>query len=163
MHPFGEVWRFTRSRLTSILAAMSENEARFRAFSGGHSTIEYCLHMAGAEHYWASRLGGVPRSERGDLLERCLFEGFLHDGSFPSELSTHTLDQAQTELAWTFELIAPIFESPTESQLLMELTSPIGDAVSGREGLLRLSQHAAYHAGQIMLLQQMLTDTGGRG
>lgn len=159
MHPFGEVWRFTRTRLSSALDSMSERTAQFRAFASGHNTIEYCLHIAAAEHYWAHRLGSCPESARGTLLERCLFEGFLHDGSFPAEFAEFNLKQAVGELDWTMSLIQPVFDSPTESQVSMELTSPIGDAVLGREGLMRLAQHAAYHTGQIVLLGQVMGES----
>lgn len=156
MHAFGEVWSFTRMRLQTTLASVSEAAAQARAHDAGHSTIEYCLHIAGAEHYWARRLGGCAESERGALLERCLFEGYLHEGDFPSYFSNWSLSQAKGELDWTEGLIRPIFESPSEEQLNKELVSPIGDVVTGREGLLRLAQHAAYHTGQIVLLQQMI-------
>lgn len=157
MHPFGEVWIFTLKRLHSTLNAMNDHQASARAFEGGHSTIEYCLHIAGAEHYWASRLGACSPSERGTQLERCLFEGFLNEGPFPTELSNYTLSSAIEALEWTHSLIMPVYEAPTERQLSLELVSPIGDSVTGREGLLRLAQHAAYHTGQIVLLQQMVS------
>jgi hypothetical protein len=46
-------------------------------------------------------------------------------------------------------------EAMSDGRLAMPVASPIGDLVDGREGLKRLSQHAAHHLGQIVLVTQL--------
>lgn len=155
MTPFGEVWQFTRTRLDSILTGLDDRHIQWRPQSGFHCIGEYVLHVAGAEHYWARRLAPFEPTERGAKLEDCLFLSFLKDGAFPYSTEELTHDSLASALLETEQLIWPIFEAPSEDQLKMTLKSPIGDAVTGREGLMRLCQHAAYHTGQIVLIAQM--------
>lgn len=158
MNDLASVWHFTRVRLDSVLGDLSDEEMGARPIPGCHSIFDIVYHVCGAEHYWASRMGGSPLEDRrlAALLERAIFDDFLRDGTPPFDGEWLTRSRLESVMAQTFAMIRPIFEAPTPGQLEMRLTSPIGDPVTGREGLTRLAQHAGYHAGQIQLFRVQL-------
>lgn len=161
MNDLASVWHFTRVRLDSVLADLSDEEMAARPMTGCHSIFDIVYHVCGAEHYWASRMGGrpLPDPDLTALLERAIFDDFLREGTAPFGGEWLTRLRLEAVMAETFAMIRPIFEEPTPEKLEMRLTSPIGDPVTGREGLTRLAQHAGYHAGQIQLIRIQL----GRG
>jgi uncharacterized damage-inducible protein DinB len=153
--PYGEIWNFTRLRLEPALAGITERQLQWKPFPKAHSIGEYLLHIAGAECFWATRLGGLPTTERDELLVRCLMLDFLEVGVFPVPNESITVERALDDLRYGGERVRQLIEHPTQAQLDMPLISPMGDPIDGRQGLWRLAQHAAYHTGQIVLLQQM--------
>ena len=157
MTQFAEVWQFTRSRLAFAIEGLSAEQLSWRLYPEAHNIFEIVYHLAGCEHYWAARLAGQePASSQFEgLLEAAVLEGFLREGvggpfRDPKYLTAEALDEA---LAYVAAELRPIIENPSQAQLEMNLTSPIGDPVSGQEGLARLSQHAGYHTGQIWLIR----------
>jgi uncharacterized damage-inducible protein DinB len=150
------VWLFTRQRLGPAHEGLTAQQLLWQPYVSGHCISEYLLHIAGAEHYWASRLTGrdPAATEFEGRLDRAVIDGFLADRPFPFPGYELTRDVVEQALAFTFAEVRAIFENPTQQQLEMALVSPIGDDVTGREGLIRLAQHAAYHTGQIWLLRQ---------
>lgn len=157
MTELGEVWAFTRVRLDAALDGLTDDQMRVLPWSEGHSIFEIAYHIAGAEHYWATRMLGIDpeRTPYDAKLGRAIMDGFLREGNSPygeEDLNLSSLGQA---LAYSEGLIRPIYEAPTEAQLTMRMKSPIGDDVSGREGLIRLAQHAGYHTGQIWTIRMM--------
>lgn len=157
MTELGEVWAFTRVRLDQSLTGLTDEQMRKTPYPGGHSIFEIAYHIAGAEHYWATRLAGIDpnRTEYDAKIDRAIFDGFLREGDSPfteDDLNQSSLSQA---LAYTEGLVRPIYENPTPEQLEFKMTSPIGDQVTGREGLIRLAQHAGYHTGQIWTIRLM--------
>lgn len=155
MTDLGLVWEFTRFRLRQSLEGLTDDQLRQRPFEGGHSIVEIVYHIAGAEHYWGSRLAGIDpnRSEYDVLLDRAIHDGFLNEKDFPFGLEDLNRAAIEKALDYTEELIRPIFENPTNAHLTMNMLSPIGDPVTGKQGLTRLAQHAGYHTGQIWMIR----------
>ena len=152
MHPFADAWKFTRERLAQAYQDLNEEQLLWRPYHGAHNTGELIYHMAGAEHYWATRMTERdPRATEWEAkLDRAVREGFLREGTSspfgPEEMKMELLDKA---LEFTGLELGPILENPTQKQLEMKMESPIGPIVTGYEGLLRIVQHAGYHTGQI--------------
>ena len=156
MTEFAEVWHFSRSRLKATYEGLSDGQMKWRPYPGGHCIYEYLVHIAGAEHYWATRLGGLnPSSTQFDgNLDKSVRNGFLRDEPFPFAEPEFSFELANRALDQSFAELRPIIEQPTHEQLEMRIESPIGPIVSGREGFHRIAQHAAYHTGQIWVLLQ---------
>lgn len=157
MTEFGQVWAFTRLRLQKSIEDLTDEQLREGPYPGGHSIAEIVAHIAGAEHYWAARLTGQdPNATELDAkLDAAIMDGFLRTGDSPFSLDELTADGLQALLSYTDTQIRPLYENPTEAQLAFRMKSPIGDDVSGREGLIRLAQHAGYHTGQIWTIRMM--------
>ncbi len=156
MSEFSEVWLFTRSRLDQSIAGLTSEQMAWRPHPAAHSIYELLYHIAGAEYYWASRLGGQPpEGEFERRLDRAVIEGFLQDGSFPIGPEDMNPLAVQSALQFSFDKLHPIIEHPSDEQLRMPLVSPVGDNVDGRTGLIRIAQHAGYHTGQIWLMRMM--------
>ena len=155
MTEFAEVWQFGRGRLKATYERLSDEQMKWRPFPGGHCIYEYLFHVAGAEHYWATRLAGADPSatEFDAKLDKAVRNGFLLDEPFPFSEGEFRLELAIKALDKAYAEIGPIIEKPTAEQLAMQIESPIGPVVSGREGFHRIAQHAAYHTGQIWLLR----------
>lgn len=151
----GDVWKFTRFRLAQSLEGLNDSQLRFRMHESAHSIYEIGFHIAGAEHYWAVRFDqrDSDASELDRKLSLAIFDGFLADGSAPFAGDDLSLENLNFVLDYTFGEIAPIFEQDRPEHLAMNLVSPIGDTITGEEGLVRLAQHAAYHTGQIWMIR----------
>ena len=155
MTDLAAVWHFTRARLDATLQGLTDDDMEYRPFTGAHTVFEIVFHVCGAEHYWASRMGvnQLHDIELATLLEQSVFEGFLRHGNPPfGPIWRHRLPMEDV-MRQTFALIRPIMENPTPHQLDMPLVSPIGDSITGRQGLTRLAQHAGYHTGQIQMIR----------
>ncbi len=154
MNEFALVWNFTRVRLAQAIEGLTDAQLNWRMYEGAHSIAEYLYHVAGAELYWAHHLGGWQPTnafEAGVLM--CCTDSFLNEKSFPLAPSQCNVSDVARALSLSYEALAPIIESPTPEQLAKSLRSPIGDAIIGHEGLIRVAQHAAYHTGQIWLMR----------
>ncbi len=152
---YAEVWNFTRARLAEAIEGLSEEQLSWRLYPEAHTIFEMVYHVAGVEHYWSSRMTGrdPAATDFEALLDLAVHGGFLREGvggpfREAKYLTAAALDQA---IAFTGERVRLIMENPTEAQLAMVLESPVGDSVTGAQGLARLSQHASYHTGQIWL------------
>jgi len=158
MNDLASVWSFTRVRLDAVLQGLDDKQLSARPHPGLHTIFEIVYHVCGAEHYWASRMGGEPLTdaELAARLELAIHDGFLRHGTPPFSGDWLRGPVMRDVMARTEAMIRPIFEHPTSEQLAMALTSPIGDAVDGRAGLVRLAQHAGYHAGQIQQVRVLL-------
>ncbi len=150
-----EVWRFTRERLSQALHGLKEEQLNWRMYPGCHTIAELVFHIAGAEHYWATRLGmkNPAGNEYEAKLDRSVQDGFLRDGSIPMGPGPHPASDVQKALDYAQAEIEPILRDTTDLQKTMVLTSPIGDEVKGNQGLIRLVQHAGYHTGQIWMVR----------
>lgn len=157
MTDLGKVWAFTRYRLEKAIEDLTDEQIQKPPFPGGHSIGEIVAHIAGAEHYWAARLlqRDPDETELDAKLDLAIHDGFLRSGNSPFTLEELTLEKLQALLAYTDGQIRPLFENPTEAQLSFRMKSPIGDDVSGEEGLIRLAQHAGYHTGQVWTIRLM--------
>ncbi|MCX7924513.1 MAG: DinB family protein [Fimbriimonadales bacterium] len=154
MQQIADIWKFTRARLAQAIEGLSDAQLNWRMFEGAHSIAEYLYHVAGAELYWSHHLGDwQPANEfEADVLA-CCTDSFLNEKPFPLSQSLCNARDVARALGFSYETLAPIIESPTPEQLAKPLRSPIGDAITGREGLIRVAQHAAYHTGQIWLMR----------
>jgi uncharacterized damage-inducible protein DinB len=156
MSEVATIWHFTRRRLAQAIEGLSNAQLNWRLFEGAHSIAEYLYHVAGVELYWAHHLGSWQPAddfEAGVLLQ-CTCDSFLNEKPFPlpqSRAATQRMLDARYN--WHTNDSAPIIESPTPEQLAKPVRSPIGDPIDGREGLIRVAQHAAYHTGQIWLIR----------
>ncbi len=150
-----DVWRFTRQRLSQAIDGLSDNQVTWRQHERSHTIAEILYHIAGAEHYWAARLHGQnpARTDYEGKLDLAVKDGFLRDGHSPFDDAEMTVAGCLAALEFTEVEIEPVLSSPTIDQLEMRLVSPVGDDVSGREGLARLAQHAGYHTGQIWMIR----------
>lgn len=156
MHPFLQVWEFTRFRLDQALDGLNERQLNWRLYPEAHNIFEIVYHIAGCEHYWSARLSGrEPAATQFEaLLDQAVHDGFLREGvggpfRSPEHLTPGALAEA---LRLTAGRLRPILSDPSPEVLAMPLTSPVGDAVTGEQGLARLVQHAGYHTGQIWLI-----------
>lgn len=147
----GDVWRFTRARLAQSLDGLDESAGNLSAFPGGHTIAEIVLHIAGAEHYWWARMAEVSAGhpEFDAKLDAAVIDGFLRDAPVPFEPDEITLANGIAKLEAMRPRIEALYFGASEEQLGIPMISPIGDPVDGREGLIRLAQHAGYHTGQI--------------
>ena len=154
MRPLLDAWQFTRDRLAPAYQDLNEEQLLWRPHAAAHNIGELLYHMAGAEHYWATRLSERdPRAtEWEEKLDRSVREGFLIDGTSspfgPEDMKMPLIEQA---LEFTAFELKPILENPTSKELEMKLISPLGPEVTGYGGLLRIVQHAGYHCGQIWI------------
>ncbi|MFN7017797.1 MAG: DinB family protein [Fimbriimonadales bacterium] len=154
MNDLMAVWEFTRMRLAQAIEGLTDTQLNWRMYDGAHSIVEYLYHVAGGELYWAHHLGGwqpADAFEAGVLAS--LTDSFLNDKPFPLPESACNAADVARALRLSYEQLAPIIKSPTPEQLGKPLRSPMGDAITGREGLIRAAQHAAYHTGQIWLIR----------
>ena len=154
MNPILDIWQFTRDRLNPAYQDLSEAQLLWRPHPDAHNIGERVYHMAGAEHFWASRM--TDRDPRAtpfeEKLDKAVREGFLIDGtSSPFADEEMKLPLLNKALEFSGAALKPILENPTEKQLTMRMISPLGPEVSGYEGFLRITQHAGYHAGQIWI------------
>jgi uncharacterized damage-inducible protein DinB len=155
MTDLGLVWEFTRMRLDAALDGVTEVQAAWRPYPGAHCIAEHLVHVAGAEHYWAARLRGLdPRgSEFESKLDRSVREGYLVDGLPPFGADGTSLSFGRRCLDHSRAEIGDLMSAPSADQLAREVESPVGDQVTGKQGLVRLAQHAGYHTGQIWLIR----------
>jgi hypothetical protein len=51
--------------------------------------------------------------------------------------------------------IEPVLRGPSERRPAMAPTSPIGDSVTGMEGLRRLARRSRHHGGQVWLIRNL--------
>jgi hypothetical protein len=156
MSPVGEVWRFTRERLQQAIQGLNDVQVAWRPFPGGHCIAEYGYHVAACELYWAIALRGetTPPDAHHERLLRAVHDGFLRDAPSPWHPEDLTVQKMNAALRLSYDQIFAHFESPDPEALSRPLVSPIGDRITGHEGLVRLAQHAGYHTGQINLIQQ---------
>lgn len=157
MTELGKVWAFTRYRLEMSLGDLTDEQIQATPYPGGHSIAEIVAHVAGAEHYWSARLLGTdPNATELDAkLDLAIHDGFLREGNSPFTLEELTKAKLLELLEYSGNQVRPLYEDPTEEQLTTRMRSPIGDDVSGEEGLIRLAQHAGYHTGQIWMIRMM--------
>src|SRR5947199_7374356 len=122
MHSFLDVWQFTRERLDQAYKDLSEEQLAWRPHGDAHSIGELVYHMAGAEHYWATRMSNRdPRSTEWEAkLDRSVREGFLLEGTAPpfgpEDMKLSLLEKA---LEFSASELRPILENPTEKELTM--------------------------------------------
>lgn len=154
MTQFAEVWQFTRTRLDAAIEGLTHEQMLWRPHPLAHNVYELLYHIAGAEYYWANRLGSrPPESEFERRLDRAVIEGFLQDAEFPFGIEDMSETAVRSVLHFSYDRLRPIIEAPTSEQYEMRLVSPVGDDVDGRTGLIRIAQHAGYHTGQIWSLR----------
>ncbi|MCW5947214.1 MAG: DinB family protein [Fimbriimonadales bacterium] len=155
MNDLFEVWAFTRVRLDQSLEGLDDAGIKWRQHGNSHTIGEILYHIAGAEHYWAARLNRIDpkRSEFDAKLDLAIHDGFLREGHSPFGESEMNLRDCSLALDYTRTEIKPILANPSAEMLEMPLISPVGDHVTGRQGLHRLVQHCGYHTGQIWMIR----------
>lgn len=154
MSDLASVWRFTRMRLQQAIEGLTDAQLSWRPFARAHTIAEYLYHVAGAELYWAHHLGDwQPGTDFEAGVLACCTDSFLNTHPFPLPPSLSNAQAVARALSLSYAALAPIIESPAPEQLAKRLRSPIGDAITGYEGLVRIAQHAAYHTGQIWLIR----------
>jgi uncharacterized damage-inducible protein DinB len=160
-----DTWLFTRERLRPSYSDLGHEDLLWRPFEGAHSIGELLYHIAGAEHYYAARISG--RNPAGTdweaKLDRAVVDDFLAEGKTPfgpDDMHPQLVEQA---LEFSALEIRPILENPTQGELSKTIVSALGASVTGYEGLLRVTQHAAYHTGQIWIYRKDPRFPGGYG
>src|SRR5437763_6462338 len=100
MQSLFEIWRFTRDRLDPAYKDLSEQQLLWRPHAAAHNIGELVYHMAGAEHYWATRMTDRdPRANHSEeKLDRAVREGFLLEGTLspfgPEDMQLPMLEKA---------------------------------------------------------------------
>ena len=151
MSPYGEVWNFTRERLSQSYQGLSEDQLRWRAHDKSHNIGEWVYHVAGVECWFGARMGGLTVTDEIARLTEAARADFITDTPFPfhdGDMSVSALDAA---LAVAAQCVREVMESPSEAQLEMPVETVIGPVVPGVACLWRVAQHAAYHTGQIWM------------
>lgn len=146
-----DVWRFTRERLDQSIEGLTEEQAAWRPYPGAHSIAEMVYHVAGAEHWMATRLLGLDpeATERDARIDRSVRASFITDDPFPFGPAECSLADARKALGETSPLAERILQNPSDELLKKPLETPLGPTVPGVGGLWRIAQHSAYHTGQI--------------
>lgn len=146
-----DVWLFTRQRLDQSIEGLSEAQAAWRPHETAHTIAEMLYHVAGAEHWMATRLLGLDpeATERDKKIDRSVRASFITDDPFPFGAGECTLADARLALAETAPLAERVLKNPGPEILEKPLETPLGPVVEGVGGLWRIAQHAAYHTGQI--------------
>ena len=151
-----EVWNWSRIQLDEAVEGLSGDQLAWRLYAAAHNIQEICYHVAGSEHYWASRiLGRDPRATPFEaLLDQAVLEGFLREdvgGPFrsPEEGTPEAIENA---LAFTRNEFLSCVENASVEQRQMEIVGPAGERIQGSQALARVAQHVAYHTGQIWLI-----------
>lgn len=155
MNDFAATWRFTRVRLNEATRDLSAEQMGFRMHEQAHTMFELLYHIAGAEHYWAARLSGrdpAPNDYEAKL-DAAVKDGFLRDGGCPFGAEEMTIPLVSAALEYAARELGEVLDNLSAEQRAMTLISPIGDEVTGEQGLARIAQHAGYHTGQIWLLR----------
>lgn len=120
----------------------------------GLSIAQLLYHVAGSEHYWGTRLAGRPADETEfeARLDSFALPRFLesNEALAPDELNRESVEKV---LAHTYELFRSVVGAPVDPTVRKVMPSPQGDVVNGREGLVRVAQGTAAHAGRIWALR----------
>jgi len=154
MSEIAAIWHFTRRRLAQAIEELTDAQLGWRIYDGAHSIAEYLYHVAGVELYWAHHLGDWrPADDFEAGVLQCTCDSFLNEKPFPLPQAYCNAAAIERALQMAHDALAPIIESPTPEALTRPVRSPIGDPIDGREGLMRVAQHAAYHTGQIWLIR----------
>jgi uncharacterized damage-inducible protein DinB len=151
VQPLYDVWKFTRERLDGAVDRLTDEQAAWRPYPGAHSITEMLYHVAGAEHWMATRLLGLDpeATERDAKIDRSVRASFITDDPFPFGPGECTLADARKALEETAPLAERVLRDPGPDILERPLETPLGPTVPGVGGLWRIAQHAAYHTGQI--------------
>lgn len=154
MNALHDVWEFTRQRLDQSLDGLSLAQLEWRPYEESHPTFDLVYHICGAEHYWASRLGGTDPAENeyAARLDKAVHDGFLREGTAPfGAPEFRSIAELRKAMDYTAAEVRALHKNLSQDVLDMPLLSPIGDPVTGYQGLIRLAQHAGYHTGQIWI------------
>ncbi|MBS1717971.1 MAG: DinB family protein [Armatimonadetes bacterium] len=152
MSQLQDVWRFTRVRLDASLAGLSNEQLNWRPYPGGHTIAENVYHTVGAEHYWCWRISGRdPSATAFDReLEAAVGPAYDHGISIASQgAKENTMEGLREAMDYVYALADEVMGSADEAKMQTMMISPLGDNLSQYNGLVRMSQHAGYHAGQI--------------
>lgn len=163
MHGLLDTWLFTRERLRPAYADLSQEDLLWRPFDGAHSIGELLYHIAGAEHYYATRIDGrdPAATEWERKLDRAVIDDFLAEGEAPFGPQDMQPDLIEKALQFSASELRPILQRADEMDLSMRFASALGANITGYEGLLRVTQHAAYHTGQIWIYRRDPRFPGG--
>lgn len=155
MNDLAMVWHFTRVRLNQAIEGLNTEQMSWQPYEGGHTIFNYLYHVAGVEYYWVIRLlEQPPANEFERKLEIAARDGFLREAQVPfNDSEDLRVEAVRRALDFTFERFGNLIENLTETQAAMPSISPIGDPITGKEGLVRVAQHAGYHTGQIWLMR----------
>ena len=141
----GEPWH--GSALSAILAGVTHTQAAARPIAGGHSIWELVLHIAAWKNEARRRLAGAPAAEP---LE----------GDWP-DVGAVTADrwlEAREHLELAHRLLVSAVKAFPEPQLFTPTNDPRhedpGLTATYYELLHGVTQHDAYHAGQIAILRR---------
>lgn len=145
-----DVWNFTRVRLEQSYVDLSPAQLAFRPHPDSHNIAELLYHIAGAENFWVARFSGC---EPDPKLHSALMDGFLRDGKSPVSSEPISVSDVKPILDKNLSELGAILSAPTTEHLEIKINSPIGDEISGRDGMSRIVQHAGYHTGQIWMIR----------
>ena len=130
------------SDLRSAVADVGAAAAFKRPAKGRHNIAEVALHAAFWANEAASRLTGAPRADF--PLDGEDWFDLATDKTLPWKKVVATLDAAQQRLS---QAVAEVAGGAR--------TSPLGEA-ERFDLVIGISEHAAYHAGQIQLIKKLI-------
>ena len=137
-HVLGEVYL---PRIARCLASLSEEEIWWRPHATSNSVGNMVLHLEGNVRQWIlSGLGGAPDHRDRD-------KEFAAQGSLPRRQLLNHLSGTVNEACRVLARLTP--------QDLASLRSIQGYRLRGFQALYHVTEHFAYHAGQIILITKM--------
>ena len=137
----GDAWH--GPALNEVLSNISAETAAARPLENAHSIWEITLHIRAWQNAVKERLQGTPVSWKD-----------VDDWPAVQETSEAAWQQLQSDLKASFESLLKSLESVDESKL----DQPIAEGFSSYYATIHgLIQHNLYHAGQIVMLNKMLT------
>ena len=138
----GEAWH--GPALGELLADVTDTEAAAHPVDGAHSIVELVLHVAGWMEEVASRLEGHE-------------PGLPSDGDWPP---VRPWPEARARLTRAHERLQRALAAFPEARLTEKVGDvrdpPLGSGVSYAATLIGVTEHNAYHGGQVALLKRAL-------
>lgn len=148
------IWEFTRGRVRHAYQGLTDEQLAWSCPESGTSIAHLLYHVAGTEYYWGTRIAGLQPGEPefDERLDAFSKPDFLEQPS-PLAEEERCVESIERALAQTYELFRAVVESPPEPGARITIPTPEGEVVNVREGMVRLAQGTASHAGQIWSLR----------
>jgi uncharacterized damage-inducible protein DinB len=152
---FGISWNLSRQRFVDEIKGLSDEQMRWRPYSGALSIGEMGIHVAGVEVFFTSQLSGSELSDLEVRVRSSSTDGVVNDKPFlfaDEEISTNLVLKILDNAA---EMVTPLMTSPTPDILAKEIQSALGPIITGKGALARFAFHPAYHQGQAYFYKSM--------
>jgi uncharacterized damage-inducible protein DinB len=140
-------WPQYNSRLTQVVAAMSDEQLAIRPAPDGWPIWATVAHTAAARTYWLCGVAGEPGAESTPFPDPLSGEGWEDDLEHP-----RTAEELVHALTSTFAIVESVLDRWTPAMLGEEIERRFNDMrqLHSRSSILqRLLTHDAYHCGEL--------------